>query len=95
LHFGIVKTFIRDSVLFEEMNVFTSLLGLVIVSHLSPKESGRFKRLISLCILVDEKPVRLTILGVLGCKGGQGLTSLSAQGYERAKGVYTIRCSVA
>jgi hypothetical protein len=24
------------------MNVFTSLLGLVIVSHLSPKGSGRF-----------------------------------------------------
>jgi hypothetical protein len=25
------------------MNVITSLLGLVIVSHLSPKGSGRFK----------------------------------------------------
>ena len=31
-----------NSVLFEERNVFTSLLGLVIVSHLSPKGSGRF-----------------------------------------------------
>jgi hypothetical protein len=28
--------------LYEEMNVFTSLLGLVIVSHLSLKGSGRF-----------------------------------------------------
>jgi hypothetical protein len=32
-----------NSVLFEVRNVFTSLLGLVIVSHLSPKGSGRFK----------------------------------------------------
>jgi hypothetical protein len=31
-----------NSVLFEVRNVFTSLLGLVIVSHLSPKGSGRF-----------------------------------------------------
>jgi hypothetical protein len=31
-----------NSVLFEETNVFTSLLGLVIVSHLSPKGLGRF-----------------------------------------------------
>jgi hypothetical protein len=31
-----------DSVLFEVRNVVTSLLGLVIVSHLSPKGSGRF-----------------------------------------------------
>jgi hypothetical protein len=31
-----------NSVLFEERNVITSLLGLVIVSHLSPKGSGRF-----------------------------------------------------
>jgi hypothetical protein len=29
-------------VLFEVRNVVTSLLGLVIVSHLSPKGSGRF-----------------------------------------------------
>jgi hypothetical protein len=42
LHFGIVIIIIKDSVLFEEMNVFTSLLGLVIVSHLSPKGSRRF-----------------------------------------------------
>jgi hypothetical protein len=34
-----------NSVLFEVRNVFTSLLGLVIVSHLSPKGSGRFKDL--------------------------------------------------
>jgi hypothetical protein len=32
-----------NSILFEVRNVFTSLLGLVIVSHLSPKGSGRFK----------------------------------------------------
>jgi hypothetical protein len=31
-----------NSVLFEVRNVITSLLGLVIVSHLSPKGSGRF-----------------------------------------------------
>jgi hypothetical protein len=31
-----------NSVLFKVRNVFTSLLGLVIVSHLSPKGSGRF-----------------------------------------------------
>jgi hypothetical protein len=31
-----------NSILFEVRNVFTSLLGLVIVSHLSPKGSGRF-----------------------------------------------------
>jgi hypothetical protein len=30
----------------DEMNVFTSLLRLVIVSHLSPKGSGRFSRLL-------------------------------------------------
>ena len=32
-----------DSILFEVRNVVTSLLGLVIVSHLSPKESGCFR----------------------------------------------------
>jgi hypothetical protein len=31
-----------DSILFEVRNVVTSLLGLVIVSHLSPKGSGHF-----------------------------------------------------
>jgi hypothetical protein len=31
-----------NSVLFEVRNVVTSLLGLVFVSHLSPKGSGRF-----------------------------------------------------
>jgi hypothetical protein len=31
-----------NSVLFEVRNVVTSLLGLVIVSHMSPKGSGRF-----------------------------------------------------
>jgi hypothetical protein len=42
LYFGIVITIIQNSVLFEVRNVFTSLLGLVIVSHLSPKGSGHF-----------------------------------------------------
>jgi hypothetical protein len=32
------------------MNVLTSLLGLVIVSHLSPKGSGRFKNSLS-CVV--------------------------------------------
>jgi hypothetical protein len=32
-----------NSVLFEVRNVVTSLLGLVIVSHLSPKGPGRFR----------------------------------------------------
>jgi phosphate starvation-inducible membrane PsiE len=34
-----------NSILFEVRNVVTSLLGLVIVSHLSPKGSGRFNYL--------------------------------------------------
>ena len=36
-----------NSVLFEVRNVFTSLLRLVIVSHLSPKGSGRFSTWVS------------------------------------------------
>jgi hypothetical protein len=36
------NNFYLNSVLFEVRNVFTSVLGLVIVSHLSPKGSGRF-----------------------------------------------------
>jgi hypothetical protein len=42
LYFGIVITVIQNSILFEVRNVFTCLLGLVIVLHLSPKGSGRF-----------------------------------------------------
>jgi hypothetical protein len=42
LYPGIVIIFYLNSVLFEVRNVFTSLLGLVIVPHLSPKESERF-----------------------------------------------------
>jgi hypothetical protein len=38
------NNFYSNSVLFEVRNVVTSLLGLVIVSHLSPKGSGRFTR---------------------------------------------------
>jgi hypothetical protein len=37
-----------NSVLFEVRNVFTSLLGQVIVSHLSPKGSGRFNSSLSI-----------------------------------------------
>jgi hypothetical protein len=37
------NNFYSNFVLFEVRNVFTSLLGLVIVSHLSPRGSGRFK----------------------------------------------------
>jgi hypothetical protein len=36
------NNFYSNSVLFEIRNVVTSLLGLVIVSHLSPKGSGSF-----------------------------------------------------
>jgi hypothetical protein len=36
------NNFYSNSVLFEVRNVVTSLLGLVIVSHLSPKVLGRF-----------------------------------------------------
>jgi hypothetical protein len=36
------NNFYSNSILFEVRNVVTSLLGLVIVSHLSPKGSGRF-----------------------------------------------------
>ena len=36
------NNFYSNSILFEVKNVVTSLLGLVIVSHLSPKGSGRF-----------------------------------------------------
>jgi hypothetical protein len=43
LYSGIVITY-SNSVLFEVRNVVTSLLGLVIVSHLSPKRSGRFRK---------------------------------------------------
>jgi hypothetical protein len=42
LYPGIVITFNLNSVLFEVRNVVTSLLGLVIVSHLSPRGLGRF-----------------------------------------------------
>jgi hypothetical protein len=37
------NTIYSNSVLFEVRNVVTSLLGLVIVSHLSPKGLGRFR----------------------------------------------------
>jgi hypothetical protein len=50
LAFWYCNNYIKDSVLFEEMNVFTSLLGLVIVSHLSPKGSGRFTHQLRKCI---------------------------------------------
>jgi hypothetical protein len=37
------NNFYSNSILFEVRNVVTSLVGLVIVSHLSPKGSGRFR----------------------------------------------------
>jgi hypothetical protein len=37
------NNFYSNSVLFEVRNVVTSLLGLVIVSHLSPRGLGRFR----------------------------------------------------
>jgi hypothetical protein len=37
------NNFYSNSILFEVRNVVTSLLGLVIVSHLSPKGSRRFR----------------------------------------------------
>jgi hypothetical protein len=40
------NNFYSNSILFEVRNVFTSLLGLVIVSHLSPRGSERFMRII-------------------------------------------------
>jgi phosphate starvation-inducible membrane PsiE len=42
LVFWYCNNFIRISVLFEVRNVVTSLMRLVIVSHLSPKGSVRF-----------------------------------------------------
>jgi hypothetical protein len=36
------NNFYSNSILFEVRNVVTSLLGLVIISHLSPRELGRF-----------------------------------------------------
>jgi hypothetical protein len=39
------NNFYSNSILFEVRNVVTSLLGLVIVSHLSPRGLGRFNHL--------------------------------------------------
>jgi hypothetical protein len=46
-----------NSILFEVRNVVTSLLGLVIVSHLSPKGLGRFIP----TPLVDIPPLRMDL----------------------------------
>jgi hypothetical protein len=40
------NNYYSNYVLFEVRNVVTSLLGLVIVSHLSPKGSGRFTHIL-------------------------------------------------
>jgi hypothetical protein len=45
-----------NAVLFEVRNVVTSLLGLVIVSHLTPKGSGRFRWYQSHRTAVDRTP---------------------------------------
>jgi hypothetical protein len=58
----------RDSILFEEMNVFTSLLGLVIVSHLIRKGSGRFThhdRTPSVHRKVEDNPIFIKNLKVI------------------------------
>jgi hypothetical protein len=58
-----------NSVLFEVRNVVTSLLGLVIVSHLSPKGSGRFRgsssleKLSQVLTLVSALPLLLSFFG--------------------------------
>jgi hypothetical protein len=49
------NNFYSNSVLFEVRNVVTSLLGLVIVSHLSPKGSGCFNLLVKLLCLSFRK----------------------------------------
>jgi hypothetical protein len=55
------NNFYSKSVLFEVRNVVTSLLGLVIVSHLSPKGSRRFNDdLRNQCFSIeDEHPVSI------------------------------------
>jgi hypothetical protein len=50
------NNFYSNSVLFEVRNVVTSLLGLVIVSHLSPRGSGRFRWYQSHRTAVDRSP---------------------------------------
>jgi hypothetical protein len=51
------NNFYSNSVLFEVRNVFTSLLGLVIVSHLSPRGSGCFSSLTHLTINLIQNDV--------------------------------------
>jgi hypothetical protein len=49
------------------MNVVTSLLGLVIVSHLSPKGSGRFNSVPNdVAMVYIYMPVRCNLVGPVG-----------------------------
>jgi hypothetical protein len=47
------NNFYSDSVLFEVRNVVTSLLGLVIISHLNPNGSGRFTYVLTFVFVLD------------------------------------------
>jgi hypothetical protein len=44
------------------MNVITSLLGLVIVSHLSPKGSGHFSNLTYISCALSSSPMSLAAI---------------------------------
>jgi hypothetical protein len=48
------NNFYSNSILFEVRNVFTSLLGLVIVSYLSPRGLGRFNVLSSMSWIANK-----------------------------------------
>jgi hypothetical protein len=50
------KNFYSNSVLFEVRNVVTSLLGLVIVSHLSPRGLGASGGIRAIGLAVDHSP---------------------------------------
>jgi hypothetical protein len=50
------NTFYSNFVLFEVKNVVTSLLGLVIVSHLSPKDRDTLGGIRAIGLAVDRSP---------------------------------------
>jgi hypothetical protein len=50
------NNFYSNSVLFEVRNVVTSLLGLVIVSHLSPKDQDALGGIRAIGLAVDRSP---------------------------------------
>jgi hypothetical protein len=74
------NNFYLNSVLFEVRNVVTSLLGLVIVSHLSPKGSEHFTS----CILKFPRSVAHTYSkSVESWPQGTLVPTLSLKGYEQ------------